>query len=338
MVTFHFTRLAVSRCCLSSLLSIWTGTTHTSNCTLESPGMVVHTSNCMLDSPGMVVPSSIPPALQPPNRVPIQAGRETEVVIFDLETTRLDRDCQIFQLTATTGSSKFCCFTLPTKPISAKAKEVNGFDVTVRGGRRVLLSRVAIVDTVSTHKCLEPFCNWLLAKCVLVAHNCFAFDARVLRAVAGSMLEEKMVGFGDTLPLFRQAMPEETLHKLGDSLVATMGIALPDAHSALGDVRGLRRILDERSISNSSTSDFCAPLAYFDAKDAYRNVVEEAKCTLVCPLGPVLSKGIINKIAESGLRYRHLKLAHQRDPQSGLQLLLADKSADFCHSLRTEGL
>ena len=294
----------------------------------------------MLDSPGgMVVHTSIQPALQPPNRVPIQAGRETEVVIFDLETTRLDRDCQIFQLTATTWSSKFCCFTLPTKPISAKAKEVNGFDVTVRGGRRVLISRVAIVDTVSTHKCLEPFCNWLPAKCVLVAHNCFAFDARVLRAVAGSMLEEKMVGFGDTLPLFRQAMPEENLHKLGDSLVAATGIALSDAHSALGDVKGLRRILDERSISNSSTSDFCAPLAYFDAKDAHRNVVEEAKCTLVDrQVGPVLSKGIINKIAESGLRYRHLKLAHQRDPQSGLQLLLADKSADFCHSLRTGGL
>ena len=81
---------------------------------------------------------------------------------------------------------------------------------------------------------------------------------------------------------------------------------------------------------NSSILNFCAALAYFDAKDAHRNTVEEAKCTLVRPLGSVLSKGIINIIAESGLGYGHLKLAHQRNPQSGLRLLLADTSAGSC--------
>ena len=137
---------------------------------------------------------------------------------------------------------------------------------------------------------------------------------------------------------FRQAMPEETSHKLGDLHVATMGAALPDAHSALGGVRGLRRILDERSICTSLIFDFCAPLAYFDAKDAHHNVVEEAKCTLVRLLGSVLSKGIINIIAESGLGYGHLKLVHQRDPQSRLRLLLADKSAGSCRVTAKRGI
>ena len=162
-----------------------------------------------------------------------------------------------------------------------------------------------------------------------MAHNC-SFDARVLRAAVGSMLEEKVISFGDTLPLFRQAMPEESSHKLGDLHVAAIGTALPDAHSALGNARGLCQIVDERGISNSSILNFCAALAYFDAKDVHRNTVEEAKCTLVRPLGSVLSKGIINKMAESGLGYGHLQLAHQRDPQSGLRLLLADKPSGSC--------
>ena len=107
----------------------------------------------------MDVPTSIPPALQPPVRAPLQADSETEIVVFDLETTGLDRDCQIFQLAATTRSREFCGCILPTKSMSTKAKEVTSFDVTVRGGRRVLGRRGAIVDTVSTHECLESFCD-----------------------------------------------------------------------------------------------------------------------------------------------------------------------------------
>ena len=77
------------------------------------------------------------------------------------------------------------------------------FDISIRGGQRIRIGRGTVISIVSTQECLESFCSWLPAKCVTVAQFCIGYDARVLRAAADIMLEEKVVVCSNTIPLFR---------------------------------------------------------------------------------------------------------------------------------------
>eukprot|EP00117_Sycon_ciliatum_P009553 scpid79998/ scgid11800/ len=94
--------------------------------------------------------------------------------------------------------------------------------------------------------------DWLPISCILFAHNCFAFDARVLSNAMESCriaMDSKAVGFDDTLPLLRAARPGEASYSLFCLYQSCFANPLADAHSALADVQGLRAILEHVVIS-----------------------------------------------------------------------------------------
>ena len=84
------------------------------------------------------IPSAAPtPALQPVTGIALE-----DIVIFDLDTTGLDSDCQITQITTCRlGSplSTFSQYVLPNVPISKEATKVTKLSIGRASGHSILL-------------------------------------------------------------------------------------------------------------------------------------------------------------------------------------------------------
>ena len=85
--------------------------------------------------------------------------------------------------------------------------------------------------------------------CILVAHNCKSFDARFLVQAAeknGVMddLAKTVSGFTDSLPAFRELLPERKSHSQ-ENLVQDLLCKSYEAHNALADVQTLYQLVNK---------------------------------------------------------------------------------------------
>ena len=136
-----------------------------------------------------------------------------------------------------------------------------------------------------------------------------------------------IVGYIDTLPMFKSLYPELTSYSQTSIYSKIIG-GKYDAHNAIGDVKALAELLTLPNID-------CNILCNFGMKSywiqQYCTFLSEKKYntesfhTLL--QNKVLSKGMIEKAASSGLRLEHLNVVFTRDGETGLRSLLSENFA-----------
>lgn len=245
-----------------------------------------------------------------------------DLVFFDLETTGFEMDCDVIQLSAMIGNRKFNQYIVPSKPIAWQATEITG--LIFKSGS--LYHHNHKVEAVFLEEALLSFISWVkpLAPVILVAHNCYSFDSRRLLSIAKrceleNALKEVVIGFIDTLPLFRKIYPNLENYKQV-TIVAEILKESYTAHDALADVQALQKIVSSAKSINSHT--------LVDFSFTYKSLLElmnyEEKGRMntktLQPLSSSnhLSNSMAETIGKSGLAFSHLKCAFV---QGGKELL-----------------
>ncbi|KAK3744034.1 hypothetical protein QZH41_002505 [Actinostola sp. cb2023] len=261
-------------------------------------------------------------------------------VLFDTETTGLDRCSEIIQIACIThcGSHQFSKYLLPVlKNISDSASRVNGLSIQYRNGQKVLVKDGHTLETVSEGTGLIEFCDFirreqLSRQVVLVAHNGNTFDFQILfNALKRHELLDDFLSLDvmllDSLKLFAQEMkrkhgplsscPSKSVSGLYEFLFKEQF----KAHDALEDSIALARILFKSKLSlENKLIENCVTSAAFE-RDMKRAVeVRSRKCTLEkLPASNFMKK----KLGKEGLDNNTLITIHKLGGVRGLLSILA---------------
>lgn len=168
------------------------------------------------------------------------------IVFFDLETTGLDRECDIIQISCAFGAKMFDRYVFPTKEIGVKASEVNRIRVNFQEGTMTYDGhQVAYVDGKQAIEELVRFLKSIGGRILLSAHNGRRFDVPRLRRLAdkvGIPLPDEVEGFLDTMLLARKLYPGRKSYSQ-PNLVRDMTGKEYDAHNSAADVRALQELI-----------------------------------------------------------------------------------------------
>ncbi|XP_061186837.1 uncharacterized protein LOC133194959 [Saccostrea echinata] len=271
--------------------------------------------------------TEIPPPLIKPISTPIAAEQYT-FVYFDLETTGLEKDCEVTQIAACTDDKIFSQYvTPPTKPISASATAVTGLvirdNIMYKNGHQVL--------SKTTEEAFQSFIDWMkqFTNIILVAHNAI-FDSRIIVRLFDSVelcASDFFIGFTDTLPLCRELIPNRKSYKLTD-LAKDICSRHYDAHDALSDAQTLQELVLCVKASSDMMLKHSFTTQFLFENNSFADLTSRNLCSLQHLVDSnVLSKFTANKVASSGLHFQHLCLAYQRDAVNGIKYVLSDKHA-----------
>ena len=139
-----------------------------------------------------------------------------------------------------------------------------------------------------------------------------------------SYFQDCVIGFVDTLAIFKKALPNREKY-CQESLVADLLGVCYSAHNSLEDVRALQRLVSckvsrKYLIESSFTTEFAVRSTKYCVQKKF------SLQTLHPPVTTkVVSKGMAEKIAGSGLTFHHLQLSFQRGGQDGLTNILSEK-------------
>ncbi|XP_033490676.1 protein PML-like [Epinephelus lanceolatus] len=168
------------------------------------------------------------------------------LVFFDVETTGLDKSCEIVQLAAVSGGHSLNLYIIPRSRIQRGAAKVTGFRVR---RQRLYLHR-QLVLTNSLREVLVSFIAFLkmLGRPLLIGHNIRRFDCRLLARALDELdlradFESAVFGCVDTLPLAREMLKDRGLRSFRqENLVRELLGVNYKAHDALEDVRALQAL------------------------------------------------------------------------------------------------
>lgn len=232
------------------------------------------------------------------------------------------------QLSAVRNDEVFNKYIIPEKPMSSKATEITGIKVV----NNKMYHNDEEVETVSIKDALIQFIDFIKkseSDAVLVGHNSKVFDLPVLFNILSKLnileaFSSAVIGFIDTLPLFKISHPNlssySQLHLFEEILQDKYS-----AHDSLQDVLALKRLLDhtgpspEVKLAASFTSN--SAFAIFHHKNTTKSLMSTLKPLLD---QKVISNGMGNKIASSGLSLSHLQLAYRRNGREGVQDVLTE--------------
>ncbi|XP_063436039.1 uncharacterized protein LOC134717176 [Mytilus trossulus] len=238
------------------------------------------------------------------------------------------RDSHIIQLSAVNSqNTKFNRYIKPARPILPQASEVTG--LKFQNGKMYHDDRE--VQSIGISNALTAFILFLkeIHNTVLVGHNSKTFDVPILiNALEKNGLLNNFMssvkGFIDTLPLFKECIPNQPSYSQ-PKIYNTLFGELYSAHDSMEDVVALRRLFEKISPSLVLKSKFSGTY------ESVMQLYQHRNCTkgLLTTLRPLTnSKTITNcmatKIASSGLGLSHLKLAHKRDRQQGIENLFTE--------------
>lgn len=237
------------------------------------------------------------------------------MVFFDIETTGLDLDCDIVQLSAAVRDQTFNQYVLPSKPIMQQAAEVTG--LTLKDG--VLHLKGKKIESVGAKDAYQHFLCWLkpFAPLVLVAHNCYNFDSKRLvnsmeKHGVEPALREVVTGFLDTLPLFRHVLPNLTNHKQ-ETIVRAVLHETYNAHDALQDVKSLQRVVNILNLPAATLKTFSFTYGSLKEKMEYSRTAKLKSKTLKPLTGPnYISEYIADKLGKAGVDFELLKSFYLR--------------------------
>ena len=188
-----------------------------------------------------------------------------------------------------------------------------------------------IHDAIAIDVALKNFIEWLKSRmpCILVAHNCKVFDARLLVQEAeknGVMddLAQTVSGFADTLPAFRELLPGRESYSQ-ENLVQDLLCKSYDAHNALSDVQTLYQLVNkflnvkllQQHSFNVSWVASCQ--RFLKEKNLLVNTLQ--------PLvrGKYMSASMATNCASSGLGLHHLQQVYQKGKEEGVKQVLMER-------------
>ena len=219
----------------------------------------------------------------------------------------------------------------PARKILPQASEVTG--LKFQNGK--MYHQDKEVESVGISVALKEFINFLketdtFCNTILVGHNAKVFDIPILlRALEKNVLIDEFFlsgvkGFIDTLPLFKACVPDLPSYSQSNIYSSLFGEEF-GAHNSLEDVLALCRLFEKISPNLTLQSKFSG------TNDSVLQLYQHGKMTksLLTTLEPLttsktLTKCMARKIASSGLGLSHLRLAHKRDRQQGLENLLTE--------------
>ncbi|CAG2201766.1 unnamed protein product [Mytilus edulis] len=291
---------------------------------------VSYQTGCSLDAAISDDIQSIPAPVITPEYLPLEPKtlNDSCMTYFDVETTGLGRDSHIIQLSAVNSqNTKFNRYIKPARPILPQASEVTG--LKFQNGKMYHDDKE--VQSIGISNALKAFILFLkdINNTVLVGHNSKIFDVPILITALekNGLLNNFMSsvkGFIDTLPLFKECIPNQPSYSQ-PKIYNTLFGELYSAHDSMEDVVALRRLFEKISPSFVLKSKFSG------TNESVMQLYQHRNCTkgLLTTLRPLTnSKTITNcmatKIASSGLGLSHLKLAHKRDRQQGIENLFTE--------------
>ena len=188
----------------------------------------------------------------------------------------------------------------------------------------------APVPTVSIYNCLSDLILWAqtFEKPVLSYGHNGKFDEKALvRACCKVDLVEKLkkavVGFSNTVPIFKTILPNNSGYTQ-ESVVAAVLRKSYDVHNLLADATILRDVVVHCEIPQN--------LMLKHMNEGYVIYLQEQNSRIGSfhPLAQekIISKGMLTKMARSGLEYRHLCIAYQRGGRDGLSSLLTELNSN----------
>ena len=133
------------------------------------------------------------------------------------------------------------------------------------------------------------------------------------------------MGFVDTLILFKTILPQTKKYSQ-ESLVSDLLGTSYSAHDSLEDVRALQQLISYKEVNNEAIikSSFTLNYAINSTKYCLNKAVNLHSLRPLIA-SKVISKGMGDKIAGSGLTLSHLKLSIQRGGKEGLRSVLTEK-------------
>ena len=226
-------------------------------------------------------------------------------------------DAEILQITATDGKDEFSIYVKPCYNIN----------------RSICCKQTHLPkrNTVLWWVALKNFIEWLKSRmpCILVAHNCKSFDAKFLVQAAeknGFMddLAKTVSGFTDSLPAFRELLPERKSHSQ-ENLVQDLLCKSYEAHNARADVLTLCQLVSKfRNVKLLQKHSFKVSWVA-----SFQKLLKEKK-VLVNTLQPLvrdkyMSASLAIKCASSGLGLHHLQVVYQRGKEEGVKEVLMER-------------
>ncbi|XP_070579722.1 DNA polymerase III PolC-type-like isoform X1 [Ptychodera flava] len=280
----------------------------------------------------------IPEPVLCPKLNPVSCGEYTPV-IFDIETTSAYSTAEIIQLSAVSGEQQFEGYILPNQPICRIASEKT--HLTVENGK--LCYKGKAVQCVPKETCMQKFLYFLQAfdNPILVGHNSRSFDCRYLiNSLHDCSLINQFVltvaGFVDTLPLFRSIYPGMRSYSQ-ESLTNKFVGKEYEAHNTTADVLMLQTLLETCNVlmsillEHSFTSDWMIQYLHYRKQQSFNY------STLICLVNnKTLSKSMAQKVAGSGLTYRHLHIAYKRGGFESLRGLFTEECGGVTRVTKSE--
>ncbi|XP_011859310.1 PREDICTED: uncharacterized protein LOC105556809 [Vollenhovia emeryi] len=181
------------------------------------------------------------------------------IVLLDLETSGLNRDCDILQIAAKCGRASFSTYINPKKQISAAVTEANG----LTNFQGVLLYHGLAVKSVTLRLAMSELHLWLSARSTppyIATHNLSFDGSRFHDAIVSCNLQEEFQqvvrGFIDTLTVIRKVTERKKKGECSISGLANwLNIPTEGAHNAENDVRILQKILRSAKITHQNLID-----------------------------------------------------------------------------------
>ncbi|KAK3083329.1 hypothetical protein FSP39_019577 [Pinctada imbricata] len=267
--------------------------------------------------------------------VTVSAGSPT-LVIFDLETTDLIRGrhmphiTQIAAVEFETGTL-FNTYTVPKLPITEAAMKVTG--IVSSSGKMTVHGKDVHSEHITAG--LNKFLEWLQIynNVILVAHNGRRFDFPVLMNTMQSLkrtdvLVSTVIGFIDTLNIFKKVFPGQTDYKQETLMQSLLGTPY-GAHNAMEDVKALALLVKEAKLSNKEMLPFSFPPTAVHHMLQFGSEKAKNMSSLHCLIAKgIVKHGCAENIAGSGLHFRHLHKIFKRDGEDGLRAIFMQKNQE----------
>lgn len=191
-------------------------------------------------------------------------NKDFNVVCFDLETTGLESDAFILQISAKYEDHTFNAYVRSNKNIHPKASEING--LYQYDGELYL--RDEALQTFKISRALQLFRNFLNEyspekKVLLVAHNATFDESRLTRAIVNNdmILDFKMIaGFSDTYALLKKKYPD----RKGQDQLKLQTLAIDflqmqnssEFHNSVYDVKVLQNLVSKLDLKHELLNEY----------------------------------------------------------------------------------
>lgn len=268
-------------------------------------------------APGVALDSGADISEIPSHR---QIPSDAKLIFFDLETTGLGQNPDIVQLAAVCDKRELNRYICPNKSISNEASRITGFSVI----NDTLYWQGQLVNTVMLQQALLDlldFAKSLGNAVIMIGHNIRRYDIPILyRCLKAnkmvSVMQEATCGCVDSLQVFKKVLPKNTVANFKQTTLVEHFLQHQyGAHNAIEDVRALQELYKKVLDGQYSLSDYIFQLNAPGCLQSLKPLVE----------GKALSAVLASRLAASGIGTASLKLAHDRDPEQGIALVLNEQ-------------